>query len=163
MSFRRSAAIFLPNRPQLGHLSPQKFLNAPATASAVTTCCWTRGAGLSSTNSETLTRYEACSAEWLDVYECASRRGASIATTAPWVHRPSGRAPQSFGKHNGRLDDPWRSDVASVLHCLLRRNRLRHLVRLWFSSFVHRIISPGTFVAVIRRTVSFVVHVTPQL
>ena len=26
--------------------------------------CWTRGAGLSSTNSETLTRCEACSAEW---------------------------------------------------------------------------------------------------
>jgi hypothetical protein len=89
--------------------------------------------------------------------------GASIAATAPSVHRPSGRAPQSFGKHNGRLDDRWQSDVASVLLCLSRRNRLRHLVRLWFSSFVHRIISSGTFVAVIRRTVSFVVHVTPQL
>src|SRR3954469_8286008 len=73
MSFRRSAAIFLLNRPRLGHLSPQKFLNAPATASAVTTCCWTRGAGLSSTNSETLTPYEACSAERLDVSEIAAR------------------------------------------------------------------------------------------
>src|SRR3954464_10897458 len=113
MSFRRSAAIFLPNRPRLGHLLRQKFLNAPAAASAVTTCCWTRGAGLASTNSETLTRYEACSAERPDVSECGSRSELQL-PPAPSVHRPSGRAPQSFGKHNGRLDDRWRSDVASV-------------------------------------------------
>src|SRR3954454_20092468 len=78
MSFRRSAATFPPNRPRLGHLLPQKFLNAPATANAVTTCCWTRGAGLSSTNSETLTRYEACSAERLDVSECGADRARSF-------------------------------------------------------------------------------------
>src|SRR3954447_21719452 len=95
MSFRRSAAIFLPNRPRLGHLLRQKFLNAPEAASAVTTCCWTRGAGLSSTNSETLTRYEACSAERPDVSECGSRSelqlprprlgaGAAILREAQW-------------------------------------------------------------------------------